>query len=414
MLIVNRGEKEITGVLNGKPFNVPFNDVTFKALKVLESQMTKAKDFKKVEAIVEKVEALIVIDYNKLVVSKNPYLMHNPEKDEYFLIVNKGNTDEIVSDIPLPQVLVEYIHESVDKNIDYMPLMKAWKNFLLSRMDIRVKGEFKLTKYDQFLNNVAFFATFLDTKFVDDDLVTDLIEEEGYTVERATEKATYNDISITQEGILACYKVAEEITEKWKLTYDEFGNITGRTQIPMYPGITSIDEITGEVTKEEGKPKYQEDRYFKPAIWQDGEDFYCDGILGQIYRVGQTQWLGRDATVNRNNTSMGGGLYIGGLNYIKNFGNETRKTLSCFVNPANIISFQSNGNAIRVWELFPNNVIEDDAIKLKSIYHSSKYLSDSLNKLNDEMQAAVIVSKEKTDSKTIKNNNILNILKSNL
>jgi len=414
MLIVNRGEQEITGVLNGKPFNIVFNENSFKALKILENQMTKVKTEKAVNTIVEKVEAIINVDYNELVASQNPYLMHNPDKDEYFLIVNAGKKSEEISDIPLPQIMVDYIHESVDKNIDYMPILKAWKNFLISRIDFKESGAFKLIKYDEFLNKCTYFATFLNTNFIDDELVNELVDEKGYTIERATEKATYKDISITQEGILSCYKVAKEITEVYEQTKDEDGNHTGKKLVPMYGKTTKVNPISGEETVTEEKPEYHEDRYFKPAIWTNGEDFYCDGELGQIYRVGQTQWLGRGATINRSNGHGGGGLYIGGLNYIKNFGNDERKTLSCLVNPADIISFQAEGNAMRVWKLFPNNVIEDDNIKLKSIYHSSKYLADSLISLDAEMKAAVAISKEKADKKTIKEKGILNIFNSTL
>ncbi len=414
MLIINRGEKEITGLLDGKPFSIPFEKITFEALKVLEAQMSKVENFKDKDSIAEKVKELIEVDYNTLVTSKNPYLMHNADRDEYYLIVNKGKTTETISDIPLPQILVDYIHKSVDKNIDYMPLMKAWKNFLLSRMQIRKDGSFKLTKYEEFLNTTRFFATFLDTEFVDNEMVDTLIDAEGYSIERATEKATYRDISITQEGILSCYKVADEVIEKWQLTYDEEGNVTGKTQVPMHKTLTSINELSGEVTEVKETTEFQEDRYFKPAIHTTGEDFYSDGVLGQSYRVGQTQWLGRDATINRQNTFGGGGLYIGGLNYIQNYGGDSRKTLSCFINPADIISFQSEGNAIRVRKLFPNNVIEDSDIKLKSIYHSSKYLADSLGDLQAEMKAAAVISKEATDAKTLKKTNVLKLLKANL
>ena len=60
----------------------------------------------------------------------------------------------------------------------------------------------------------------------------------------------------------------------------------------------------------------------------------------------------------------------------------------CFVNPGDIISFQSEGQAIRTDAIFPNNVWDLD-VQLKSIYHSSEYDTLSSARLDELMADAV-------------------------
>ena len=119
---------------------------------------------------------------------------------------------------------------------------------------------------------------------------------------------------------------------------------------------------------------------FTPAIYTWGDKFFSGTTLGYVYKVGEVQYLPEGATRNLNNTFGGGGLYTGGLNYIKGYRRPNNEVLTCLINPGDILSFQSEGSAIRVDALFPNNVWGSD-VQLKGKYHSSDYDEMSTERL---------------------------------
>jgi hypothetical protein len=314
----------------------------------------------------------------------NKYLIFRPPTDEYFLAF-----DGFRSKQPIPAVLRAIIERSYDKDIDFMPVIKTWARLLGN------------PRYSE--DMARYFETYLDTTFVDEDEVRRLMDEEDYTREAAKALATYQDIAISQEGLLVTYKVAEIVTWEYMMELQEDGTYEKvmKDSLVRIPAV--IDTVTGEVLEEEKfeKPVTKEEFIFTPAIYRNGHKFYSGDKLGYIYQVGKVQYLPAEAPRNLNNSFGGGGLYIGGLNYVEGYRSSGTHVLTCFVNPSDIISFQAEGSAIRVDALMPNNVW-DEAAKLAGVYHSSDYGKMSGARIDEIVKLAVEngvdILKEQTDS----------------
>ena len=112
----------------------------------------------------------------------------------------------------------------------------------------------------------------------DYDLVKELVDNEGLTNEAATERATYQDISITQEGILAGYKVAKEITEFYELEYDEKDNFKGKK-------LSEADLIRNYIFMQ---LPIDEQETFNTSVWRNFEDMFFGPPTSRQQQVIQT------------------------------------------------------------------------------------------------------------------------------
>ena len=356
----------IVGTVDGKPFNIPNTEDNLVQLGLFQEDAdTKRKDVLLWARSVR----------NQEIAGSNPFLLHNPVTGEYFL-----QHDNFRSKHAIPKSLVKFIEESFDKEIDFMPIIKTWARFLANPRYTKAKGKL--------------FANYLDAKYVDEKEASEIMEELKCTKEAAVAMATYQDIAITQEGLLATYKVADMVTWEYIMEWDddagengEYVKIRNRKYTPI---AAKLDPTTGEVLEPATfeKPDFLEDYQFTPAICKSGDKFFSGPKLGYVYKVGEVQRLPKDAKRNLNNTFGGGGLYIGGLKYIDGYSNDRTHTLCCFVNPGDIISFQDDGMAFRTDALMPNNVWDED-VPLKGIYHSSDYDKLSGDRLDAIMKDAV-------------------------
>lgn len=292
-IIVNRKNDRITGAIEGKPFNILFDQDVYDQLKNESARLEKSKDKEVYNSIVKSAQDLVIIDFNFEVAAANGYLKYRKNTGTYHLVINKGKKDELISEDPIPGVLANQIVQSYEEGEDFMPLLMAWRRFL--------------TRPKSSEEDKEFFAVYLCSLFTDLDKMTDLMKEKGITLEAASELCTYNDISITTYGLLATFKVVEEVKKIWELTTDKDGNEV-RIQVDAFLGTTVIDSVTGEITKTEGKAEYLEEIVFTPAIWKDGDKFFCGDEIGYKYQVGKEAILPEAAKRNYQNTFGGGGL----------------------------------------------------------------------------------------------------------
>lgn len=363
MITFRKLEKVVVGSINGKPFNLPKTEDIIKRLTGLQANFTP-------EAV-EDFWTFAKFARNISIAGSNEYLTFKPTTGEYYLTY-----DGKVSTTPIPQTLVEFIEESYDKDIDFMPVVKAWANLLSNP---RCNREM-----------VELFESYLSTDFVDEDEAQAMSEEQEIDIEEARAMCTYQDIAITQEGLLATYKVAEEVTWKYEIVEDENGNFVKKKNDRYNKIPAVIDDVTGEVIEPEKfeKPPHKEDMVFTPAICKSGDKFFSGDKIGYVYEIGKVQYLPVDAKRNLDNTFGGGGLYIGGLHYIRGYRSSGTHVLTCFVNPRDILSFQCNGQAIRVDALMPYDVWDED-IPLKGAYHSSEYGKVSHERIDALVEEAV-------------------------
>jgi hypothetical protein len=358
MVTFRKLEHTIVGTVDGRPFNVPRTDAT-------EAWLIKA--------IADKMDGKDILKYlkstrNQEIAGSNKYLAFNPLTQKYYLELDGHRSKH-----PIPKTLVKFIEDSYEKKVDFMPVVKAWARLLANP---RYTPE--MAKY---------FSTYLETTYVDLEEVEQIMDEQDLNREIATQMATYQDIAITQEGLLATYKVANIVTWQYEMVMnDETGNYEKVRNNKYKPIADKIDPTTGDIIEVGGfeKPANLEDFQFTPCICLSGDKFFSGDKIGYVYEVGKMQYLPKDAKRNLQNTFGGGGLYSGGLKYVEGYRNSGSHVLTCFVNPSDIISFQSEGHAFRTDAIMPNNVW-DETIPLKGTYHSSDY-----GKVSDERVAAIV------------------------
>ncbi len=374
-IIVNRKNERITGSIEGKPFNVLFNEENYKELKTLSTVLENCKSRETYASVVAQATGLLEVDYKSEVAAVNGFLKYLPNKGTYHLVINKGKKNEDIAKVAIPEQLADMIIESYEENNDYMPLILAWARFS------------SVHTSDAAVN---YFGQYISAKFIDYDKAAKLEEEQGVVPEVARAMCTFQDIAITTFGLLATYKIVDEVKKIWKLVKDK-DDKTIKVEVDAFPSTESIDAVTGEVTKTLGKPEYLEEITFTPAIWHNGHKFFCGDKLGYMYKIGQEAVLPEEAPRNTENTFGGGGLYCGGLRYIQGYSNPKTETLVCFTDPAEIISFQAEGSAIRANRLFPHNALMDG--QLSGMYFISDYARESDIRLKARIKAAVAMNK---------------------
>jgi hypothetical protein len=379
MLTFRKIENLIVGQIDGTPFSIPKTQESYDTLVALRDE--------DVDATTDEVMAYINVVKSGEIAGSNEYLSFKPSTGEYFLQFEGSKSKK-----PLPKVLVKFIEESFDKDIDFTPILKAWLRLLDN------------PRYNKTMAKL--FSNYLNSEYIDQDEVNRLVDEEDIDRDLAVKMATYPDIAITQEGLLATYKVAQQVTFEYKMEWskeeEKFIKVKKNILEPIVP---KIDPVTGDIDKDTTNkfkdPDFKEDYVFTPAIHSNGDKFFSNNVLGYQYKVGETQMLPKEAKRNLNNTFGGGGLYIGGLKYVDGYSNSGNTTLTCLVSPADILSFQDDGKAIRVDALFVNNIWNNN-VALKGKYHSSKY-----GKLADDRMEQMLkdaTAEKETNAKKNKSN----------
>jgi len=249
--------------------------------------------------------------------------------------------------MPMPQSLVDRIMDSIDKNIDFLPVIKLWTRFLRNPL-LKNKGADFAERFADFVNmryvHPANKAVYL---------------EKGLAEDVAIELATVYQIKITNEGLLNGYKVSRELLHSFDVETGE--------KVDRYKRTFNVD--TGEI-ESEGLPQYIEDRVFEPAVMSTGGDaFYCGENKGHHIKVGQTHSLESWDQINTNdNATCVPGLHIGGLRYIAWYAGEIHNV---FVDPMHIGAIpDSSDGAIRCLQYFVHSSL---AGVNGSMYHSSTY-----------------------------------------
>ena len=190
----------------------------------------------------------------------HPDLAYNATKDTYYLKVDKALFVEI------PKSLATRIKLSIEKSISVDPIIKLYKRFL--RNPKMINGS--LAERTLFANR---FCEYIDMVYVRRDLLAENLKK-GMSQAVATELASTFEVKITQEGVLACYKISTEVEHKF--IKDENGN---PKKVDRYA--KKFDENTGEIPGDSREGIPAEDRLFIPAIMgYSGDEFSCTGSNG--------------------------------------------------------------------------------------------------------------------------------------
>lgn len=349
MIHVSIIDDNIVGSYGDTPFSVPLNLDLYKELVELADVANAAPTMETYTACLDSFEGLVQVDYTSVIEHGANGLIHiNPVTKEFFLSHNKK-----VSNVPMPQALVDRIYDSIDQHIDYMPLIKMWTRWLRNPVLMEKGGT-------DFSNR---FFNFVNMKYVHPKLKTELMEEHGLTEEVAEKRATMYQMKITQEGLLNGYKVSREVMHAYDTETGE--------QVDRYKRTFNPD--TGEIDSE-GLPDTVEERLFEPSVMGAGGDaFHCEGIngtgVGHFIRVGCTHYLDSWDKVNTNDeASCVKGLHVGGLKYIAWYSGEIHNV---FIDPMHIGAVPDDvDGAIRCKQYFVHSSLSGVN---GGLYHSSTY-----------------------------------------
>jgi len=363
MITLNVVGDVISGSFGGEHFGITFDQDIYDQMIKLQAEANAADTVEDLKAIIEKFKPLAVEDFKATIEGASEYLHYNEKTGETFLKYNK-----VVSNVPMPQGFVDRLNESIEKNIDILPMIKFWIRTLRNPKLHPVK----LGKIINYIN-----ATYVDMEYANK-----LMDEHGISYEVAVERATRIQVPITQEGLLQTYKVSREKIMK-------FDKETG-DQISRYK--VSFDEETG--LKSYDKPEFAEDLVFEPAVQGTGGDaFSCGDTEGHIIKVGEIHRLADWSMVNcDDNRGCVKGLHVGNLDYIRGYQNAGTVTHNVFVDPMFVgaVPDDSSG-AIRCKEYM---VYDTFAGPTKSLYRSSEYASKTDLQWEDMLQEAVQANAE--------------------
>ena len=377
MITLNVIDNKSCGSYGETPFAVEYSESLYKQMMVLAEQAETVKTMEELDTILKSFAALTIVDYTATVEYQCEYIHVNENTGEFFL-KNNG----VVSSIPMPQALVDRIFESMDKDIDFMPLIKMWTRWL--RNPILAK-KMKKNWGKEFCER---FFNFVNMKYVHPQLKEQFMEENGLSEEVAEKRATMYQMKITKEGLLNAYKVSKEILHKYNTE-------TGEEE-PRYTRTFNPD--TGQI-ESNGLPENVEDRLFEPSVMGNGGDaFYCEGTNGydtpqHFIKVGCNHRLESWDQVNTNDRrSCVKGLHIGGLKYISWYTGEIH---NIFVDPMHIGAVPDDEDgAIRCKQYFVHSSL---AGVNGSIYHSSTYAAKTDEEWAEMRKEAVeVFSEEKT------------------
>lgn len=379
----------LKGFIGKTPYSVENTEKSLTLLKEAAAEVNAAESFEDVNNIYEQtLKALeeVKADGNDMLLKEvlKDDLYFN-EKTEQYHVKYEGK----IFDKPVHKFFVDKMIEANDKGLDPKPWLIFWVR--LMRNDLFYNNDFKVQRLISYLS-----APYLDKE------AADKLVEEGYSNNIAEQLSTFDQISITEQGILAAFKYVRLINEKFVVEKDEE---TGEQRIvskPRYERKLEVDENTGEITKDElDLPEYAEDILFEPPVMGKSGDAFLRYTIdedketaeeGHFVSVGMIHELPEGfKQVNTDDNSWAvPGLHLGGYYYVQGFGGRTDYLVDCLVAPEDIgavadIRESNQEGAIRCKRYY---VVGAHFKVSKGMYHPSEYaklLDDEWVELKKEL-----------------------------
>jgi len=204
MITINVIEDKICGNYGEHPFTVEYSKELYDQMQELAQQANSVTTMENYNELIKAFETLTIVDYTKTIETKCPYVHVNKGTGEFFL-----KHEGVVSSIPMPQALVDRIFDSLDKELDFMPLVKMWTRWLRNPILWR---KMKQGHGEDFCNR---FFNFVNMQYVHPKHKEDLMENHGLSEDAANKRATMYQMKITHEGLLNGYKVSREVLHKF-------------------------------------------------------------------------------------------------------------------------------------------------------------------------------------------------------
>ncbi len=405
MILINTDKKEyISGTYGKEKFSIPYDAETYDKLKEIAAESKKVKNLEELQPLLDTVASLVEVDLTKSVTSGIGGIKFVPASGKYHIEVGTG-----YSDVHIPDKIMDTMLDNMERDIENTPLINLCRRFLFNPKPTQ-------KRFDM-------LANYITQTFTDKEEVKRIMEDQGVTREVAEKFATYKDMQVTEEGYLKTSKVVEELTMKYTVKLDDSGKPVldeiGKPviiQVPRWKTAYKVNEETGEVTEEQEKPNYLEERRFTPAIYKGGDKFFSGDELGYKYVVGELARLESwDQVSMIDEQAHEKGLHTGGLSYIENWLREGRELLDVFVCPSQIGKFVNNGcGEMTCKEMFVHGAATIEGTT-QGLYHSSSYAAIQTDemfkrleeKVNEIREANKIKEQDAIDmreiAKTLKN-----------
>ena len=270
----------------------------------LEEAATYQEAVELMEQANEAIQAFTVASSNELEEKLKDDLFYNPKNGKYYV-----KYEDKVSKKPIHKFFVKKMMEAADKGADPKPWLIFWVRLMRNLL------------YRNNKSKVNTIVEFLKAQYVDKDNVEKLMEEQGFSENVATKLSTFDQVSITEQGILAAFKYVRLITEKYEVETDKETGLQAVVLKDRYTRTLEVDDVTGEITKDElNLPEFAEDILFSPPIMGTrGEAFSSRAIdeeansnPGHIIKVGMIHELPDMSYVNTSDKTSGvQGLHTG-------------------------------------------------------------------------------------------------------
>ena len=327
--------KYLTGKIGKTAYSVEFSEATRDSLNGLNAKYAKCTTKADADAILLEAEGIINAskeldrENGSLVSVLNGDLQLDKKTNRYYLV-----SDGVIAKRPIDKFFVNKMLEANEKGISPKPWLKFWVRLMRNPL------------YRDNSNKVKQIINYLKATYVDEQAIKAKVEE-GFSEAVARELCTFDQISITEEGILAAFKYVDLADDKFVVKTAEDGT-QEIVREDRYKRLLEVNDVTGEITKDElDLPTEAEDFVFLPPVQGfNGDAFTCapigtsyeDAPKGHIIKVGNVHELEKGfSQVNTNDeTTCVKGLHLGGYYYVQNYGGQTKFLLDCLVSPEDI------------------------------------------------------------------------------
>jgi hypothetical protein len=366
--------KYLTGKIGKTAYSVEFSEESRDALNKLNAKYAACTTKADADAVLADAELLINSskelerESGSLVSVLGGDLMLNKKTNTYHLV-----SDGIIAERPISKFFVNKMIEANEKGISPKPWLKFWVRLMRNPL------------YRDNKTKVKQIIEYLKATYVDEEAIKARVEE-GYSEAVARELCTFDQISITEEGILAAFKYVALADDKFVVKVAEDGT-QEIVREDRYKRVLEVNDVTGEITKDElALPEEAEDFVFLPPVQGlSGDEFTCapidtpyeDAPKGHIIKVGNVHELakGFDQVNTNDNQACVKGLHLGGYYYVQNYGGQTKFLLDCLVSPEDIgaVADLSNRNSEGAIRCRRYMAVGAHFQVSRGMYHPSRY-----------------------------------------
>lgn len=385
--ITNNEKKYLKGYIGKESYTVENSPEAQKFLTDAQHDITLCDTAEEAISITDEtlaaIEKLRISEDAKLesVLGEDLYL--DPKTGEYHI-----RFEDRLSEAPIHKFFVNKMIEANDRGLNPKPWLIFWVR--LMRNELFRGNETKIER----------LVEYMGAQHLDEDKKASLMEE-GYAEDVATFRATFDQLSITEEGILVTFKYVSLRNKKFVVEKDEKTGEQTIVEADRYTRKLVINEDTGEVISDElDLPKYAEELKFVPPVMGDsGDAFTCrelddvsvDPVTGHNVQIGKVhELLDGFKAVNCNDNVYGSkGLHVGSHQYVQGFGGITDYLIDCLVAPEDVGAVadlrESSEGAIRCKRYMAVGAVFQVS---KGMYHPSNY-AKMLDIEWDEAKAAL-------------------------